>query len=160
MIAWLAWFFLVLPLFLLDGYLAARWLPLPCLTLALVLFLGLRARPGAVPGLLACAALARGLLMEGDAAGHLLVLGVPVAALIVARGAVVLRHPLVVAAVSAALAILVAKLPVLLARFGEAAPRVASLNGGQILWAALLVPVAAALLRRLPPLSAFAEEGP
>jgi hypothetical protein len=97
--------------------------------------------------------------MEGDAAGHLLVLGLPVAALALVRGAPWLAHPLAVAFTSAGLAVAVAKLPALLVRFGDAAPRVASLESGQVLLAAVLVPLAAALLRRLPPLCSFAEDG-
>ena len=58
MIAWGVWFFVALPLFLLDSWLAATVWPVPGLTFALCLFLALHARASALPGLLICAALA------------------------------------------------------------------------------------------------------
>lgn len=157
MIAWLLWFFLALPLFMLDGFLTRSITPLPALTLALALFLGLHARATAVPGLLICAGLARAVLMQGDAAAHVLVLGVPVLVLVALRGALSSGHWLWQAAAAALLALCVPKLPALLARFGDAAPLVSSVTGGQVLWAAVLVPFVAALLRWLPPLSSFTE---
>lgn len=157
MIAWGVWFFVALPLFLLDSWLAARLWPMPGLTFALCMFLGLHARATALPGLLVCAALARSALVGGDAAVHVLILGIPVSALVPLR-VVFYRQRLLWQCVAAAfLALTVPRVTAFLGRFAEATPPVAPVSWEQVLWAVALVPGLTWLLRHMPPLSAFRE---
>ena len=102
---WFLWFFGSLPLFVLDGWFVHAVAPVPAFTLATCLYCGLYARLGTVPGLLLCAALARSVLIPGDAALHLLVLGLPVAALLPTRGVFARSHVLWQALASAFLAV-------------------------------------------------------
>lgn len=157
MIGWALWFFLALPLFLVDGWLVQMACPVPCLTFALCLFLGLFARPSALPGLLLCAALARSLLIGGDTAVHVLILGIPVAILVPLRSVFYPQNPLWQCAAAAFLALAVPKLTGLLGRVAETVPTASTVGWTQLLAAVVLVPIAALGLRRLPPLSLFRE---
>jgi len=157
MVVWVLWFFAALPLFLLDGWLAGRLWPVPNLTFAFCLFLGLHARPSALPGLLVCAALARSVTIGGDAALHVLILGIPTSVLLPLRVLFYRRHVLWQCAAAGFLALTVPKVTAFLGRFAETAPPVGSVTLSQILWAFALVPPACWLLRVLPPLSAFRE---
>ena len=104
-----------------------------------------------------CAGLARGVLLPGDAALHVLVLGVPVAVLLPAR-AVFFRGSTVLQCVAAAfLAVSTPKIAALLGRVTDQAPTALSVTIADVIWAALLVPPATWLLRRLPPLAQFQE---
>ena len=157
MIVWPVWFFLSLPLFLLDGWLAHHVWPIPSLTFAFCLYLGLHARVRALPGLLVCAALARSVMVGGDAAVHVLILGIPASVLLPLR-AVFYRRTVVWQWMAAAfLALTIPKITAFLGRFAEIAPTVAPVSWPQILWACAVVPPAAWLMRYLPPLSVFRE---
>ncbi len=157
MIAWVLWFFMALPLFLLDGWFSGfETLPMPDLTLALCLFMAMHARPASLPGLLIFAGLARTVVLDGDAALHILALGIPVAVLVPARVMFFRRHALWQCLAAGFLTLALAKVGALLGRFadGEIA---ASVSFVDVMWAMLLVPPAAWILRSLPPLSRFRE---
>jgi hypothetical protein len=153
MIALLVWFFVALPWFLLDGWLAAS-LPAPDLTLVLCLFLGLYARPRAVPLLLISSALARACLSGGGLGFHVLALGIPIAILLPGR---ILFFRLWIWQVAGAVFLCFAlpRIEGLLARLASSAPPPEPAAG--LLACALLAPPAAWLLATLPPLKAFVE---
>lgn len=157
MIAWLLWFFVALPLLILDGQLAAWAWPIPALTLAVCLDLSLFVRARSIPGLLVCTALARSVLLGGDAALHVLVLGIPIAVLVPLRALLFRGHLLLQVAAAVFLTVTMPDVAGLLDRLapGGAPPLPASWS--QLLWAAVVVPPATAVLRRLPPLSAFQD---
>ena len=159
MIRWVVWFFAVLPVFVLDGWLVRVLWPVPALTLAVGLFLGLSARLAALPGLLLCAALARSVLVPGDAALHVLVLGIPVAVLVPLRAVFSRRHLLWQGAAAGFLALSVPAVTNFMGRFVATAPVPVATGWEQILWAAVLAPPSAWLLSRVPPLSGFVEPG-
>lgn len=158
MIAWGLWFFLALPFFLLDGWLASRSVPGLDLTLAFCLYLALFARPQSLPGLLVVAGLARSVVLDGDAAVHVLALGVPVAVLVPLRTLLSRHHPAWQGLASAFLAWTEPHMGGLLARISQQpAPDETAATVVSILAATVLVPLATWLLRRLPPLRFFAE---
>lgn len=157
MIRWPLWFFLALPLFMLDGWLAERVMPVPALTFAVCLYLGSFARLSALPGLLVCAALARSVLIGGDAAVHVLVLGLPIAALVPFRSVFYPQTLAWQASAGVFLALVVPKVTGLLARVAEAAPTVEPVGWTQLLVAAAAVPLATWVLRCTPPLLLFNE---
>ena len=157
MIAWGVWFFVALPLFLLDSWLAAAVWSVPGLTFALCMFLGLYARVSALPGLLLCAALARSVLVGGDAALHVLILGIPVSVLVPLRLVFYRRRILWQCVAAGFLALTVPRVTVFLGRFAEAPPSVAPVGWEQILWAVALVPGLTWMLQHTPPLSSFRE---
>ena len=157
MIRWAVWFFAALPLLLADAWLSRTLWPVPVLTLGFCLFCALFARTGAVPGLLVCVALARSVLGGGDAAVHVLVLGMPIAVLLPLRVLFSASHTLWQCAAAGFLAFALPKLSGLFARVLDSLPPPAPLDGTQVLWAVLLVPPASWLLQRLPPLAAFRE---
>lgn len=158
MIAWGAWFFLALPFFLLDGWLAAHALPGLDLTLAFCLYLALFARSRALPGLLVMAGLARSVVLDGDAALHVLALGVPVAVLVPLRVFFSRHHLAWQGLASAFLALTEPHMTALLAHLSEQpAPDDSPTTVLSILAAAALVPAATWLLRQLPPLRGFVE---
>lgn len=157
MIAWVLWFFLALHLFLLDGFLVgvSHWFP--DLSLVVGLFCVLYARPSALPGILICAALSRSVLLEGGAASHLLILGLPVAVLLPLRVVFSKRSLLWQCLAAGFLAFMVPRLTGLLFRLtgeGVAGMDVTSLD---IFVAMCVVPVVTWLLRSLPPLSMLQE---
>ncbi len=158
MIAWLLWFFLALHLFLLDGYLAAWSEWFPDLALVVSLYCVLHARPAVLPGVLLCAALSRSVLVEGSAASHLLVLGLPVAALLPLRG-VFSRTSLLWQCLAAGfLAFMMPRVAGLLFRMtGDGVPGM-HLSSLQIFVAMVVVPLLTSLLRSLPPLSLLQED--
>ena len=158
MIAWLLWFFLALHLFLLDGYLAGLTAAAPELSLAVALFCALYARPSALPGLLLCAALSRSVLMEGTAASHLLILGMPVAVLLPMRILFSRGSVLWPCLASGFLAFVMPRVGGFLFRLtGDGTPGL-SLNGFEIFLAMCIVPLVTLLLRTVPPLSMFEEK--
>lgn len=159
MIPWLLWFFLSLHLFLLDGFLAARLPACPDLALCVALFCALHARTQLLAGVLFCAALSRSVLMEGGLCAHLLLLGIPVAVLLPLRG-LFAAHSLLWPSVAAGfLAFALPRLAGLLHRITDEVLTTAPPTGLQILLSMVLVPLVTALLRRLPPLRMFEEEG-
>jgi hypothetical protein len=160
MIAWLLWFFLALHLFLLDGLLAGLTDVVPDLSLAVALFCSLYARSRALPGLLLCAALSRSVLMEGNAALHLLILGVPVAVLLPLRSVFSRGSVLWPCLASGFLAFVMPRLSGLLFRLtGDGGPAL-PMTGFEIFIAMCAIPVFTLALRSLPPLSLFQEDGP
>ena len=154
---WAVWTFSALPLFVLDGWLVAVLWPLPALTLALCLYCALFARLAALPGLLVVAALARSVLLGGDAAAHLLALGIPVALLVPARNVFSRRHLPWQAVVAVFLAVALPQLGSLLARVAGGGAIGWAPGWDQALLAALVVPPCTWLLRLLPPLRWFEE---
>ncbi|MCA8954465.1 MAG: hypothetical protein KDC87_00235 [Planctomycetes bacterium] len=160
MMVWALWWFGVLHLLLLDGYVSrlTGWLPAPAL--AVPLFCVLFARPGALPGLLAGAALARSVLLEGNAAVHVLILGVPVAALLPFRTVFAPGSILWQALASGFLAFMLPRVASLLFRItGEGAP-VSPATSLEILLAMCVVPLWTRLLRAVPPMRTFEDEQP
>jgi hypothetical protein len=156
-IAWVLWWILVLHLFLLEGVVAARGLPVLDLSVAICLFMALFARPRAVPGLLISTALARAALVPGSAALHVLALGIPVAVLLPLRGVLSRNLYLWQCAVTAFLAITQPRLLGLLGRLTSEELPVGALGAQRLFWAMLLLPPLVSLLRRLPPLRLFQE---
>lgn len=157
MIAWVLWFFLALHLFLLDGFLVgvSQWFP--DLSLTVGLFCVLYARPSALPGILICAALSRSVLLDGSAASHLLILGLPVAVLLPLRVVFSKTSVLWQCLASGFLAFMMPRLTGLLFRVtgeGVLGTEVSSLD---IFVAMCVVPVFTWLLRSLPPLSMLQE---
>lgn len=157
MIAWVLWFFLALHLFLLDGFLVgvSQWFP--DLSLTVALFCVLYARPSALPGILICAALSRSVLLDGSAASHLLILGLPVAVLLPLRVVFSKTSVLWQCLASGFLAFMMPRLTGLLFRVtgeGVLGTEVSSLD---IFVAMCVVPVFTWLLRSLPPLSMLQE---
>ena len=157
MIAWVPWFFLALHLFLLDGYLSGLSQAVPELSLAVALFCGLYARPGALPGLLLCAAVSRAVLMEGSAASHLLILGMPVAVLLPMRGMFSRGSVLWPCLASGFLAFVMPRIGGFLFRLTGDGGAGVPLTGFEIFLAMCVVPLITLLLRSLPPLSLFEE---
>jgi hypothetical protein len=158
LLAWPLWFFMALPLLLLDGVGRAALGPFHVdLTLALCHWLVRDARTRALPVLLLCASLARATVLGGEVAYHALTLGLPVAGFLPLRGAL-LRAPFAAQALLAgALAVALPRLGAFLQRFGESGAGPGDLRVAAVLWAAVTVPLAARLMRRLPPLSLLEE---
>lgn len=157
MIAWVLWFFLALHLFLLDGFLISVSDWFPDLSLTVGLFCVLYARPSALPGILLCAALSRSVLLEGSAASHLLILGLPVAVLLPLRAVFSKRSVVWQCLASGFLAFMIPRLAGLLFRVtgeGVGGTDVSSLD---IFVAMCVIPVFTWLLRSLPPLSMLQE---
>ncbi|MEM7205888.1 MAG: hypothetical protein AAF628_36880 [Planctomycetota bacterium] len=157
MICWVLAFYVPFGLLVLDGWLAHLLLEVPVLTLALCMFLALQARASAVPGLLVCTALARSVLVGGDAALHVLTLGLPVAALVPLRGVFFFGHLLWQAAAAAFLVLALPVAAALIARLVDDAPPIAGVGGAQLACAILCVPPATWLLGALPPFSLLRE---
>ncbi|MBK8978244.1 MAG: hypothetical protein IPM29_20255 [Planctomycetes bacterium] len=154
------WFVLAPLWFLLDGWLAAQ-LPVRCdLAAALCLTLGFATRASAVPALLACGALGRAALEDGDLSLHFLALGIPVAVLLPARSLFDERSFVVRAVACGALALAVPRLTVAFAELsGQSAAPVSPGLGG-VLATMVLGPLAARGLGRLPPLRTFRADRP
>ena len=159
MIAWVLWFFLALHLFLLDGFLTGLWEWLPDFSLVIGLFCVLYARSSALPGILICAALSRSVLLEGSAASHLLVLGLPVAVLLPLRVVFSKGSVLWQCLAAGFLAFMAPRLTGLLFRItGDGVPGL-DVSSLDIFLAMCLVPVFTRLLRSIPPLSMLQESG-
>jgi hypothetical protein len=152
------WFFVSAWWFLADAWLAhalGAWRI--DLAVAFGVFACCAARASALPWLLACAGIARALALGGGACVHVLILGVPVAALFPLR-----RLPapawLVQLGIAALLALALPALSALAQRAGEAAPPPLPRPPlGLLLWSTATAPLAAAVLGRLPPLWFFRE---
>jgi hypothetical protein len=150
------WFFVSLWWFLADAWLARAAAGFAVdLGVAFCLFAALSARASALPWLVLCAALARALVCGGAACVHVLLLGVPIAALFPLRRAA-LPHWLVAILAAAILAAALPGLSALAQRLAEGAPpplpRASWLS---LLWTMGTAPIAAAVLGRLPPLWFF-----
>lgn len=157
MIAWLVWFFGVLPLLVFDAWLRCRSAWSPDLTLAICSFAALQARPAALPGLLLCTALARSVVEPGGMAVHMLLLGIPVAALLPLRILFYRRELVVQVAAAGFLALALPHLTGFLARLAPEAGLSLEAARRNLLAALILVPPAAFGLGVLPPLRWFAE---
>ncbi len=158
MIAWVLWFFVVLHLFLLDGVLAGVSDLFPDMALAIALYCALYARPTALPGLLLCAAVSRSVLVDGGAALHLLILGIPVAVLLPMRALFSKISVLWPCLASGFLAFVMPRVAGLLYRVADDGVPWGSLTGLQIFVAVCLVPAITQGLRMLPPLSLLQED--
>ncbi|MHC4851655.1 MAG: hypothetical protein ACYTKC_00310 [Planctomycetota bacterium] len=164
MIAWILWLFVALHLFLLDGFLKQvlvlpGGLPVaPDLTVCIGLFLGLFARPSALPGLLFCAALSRSVFLPGSVFWHMLVLGIPVALLLPLRVVFSQRSPLWQCAAAGFLAYVMPRLAGLLFRLTAQGDAMVHTTAADVFVAMCLVPMMTWVLRALPPLSLFEEE--
>ncbi len=159
MIAWILAVFVPAPLIALDGWLAGSDWPAPDLTVALGVYLALFIRQTALPAFLVLVGIARGLLLPGDGALHVLAMGAPVALLLPVRGIVFRRNVLVQAGIAVALALLMPRVGQLLGRLGGDASAYVPEAIGWIRLAevAVLVPLAVWLLRRLPPFAQLEE---
>ena len=153
------WFFVSAWWFLADAWLAevaGVWRV--DLAVAFAVFAVFIARAGALPWLLLCAGLARALVLGGGPCVHMLMLGVPVAALVPLRRTAAPAF-VVQALVAALLALALPGLSVLMQRFAEgAAPLQARPSFLGLLWTMGTAPLAAVVLGRLPPLWFFREE--
>ncbi len=156
---WLLWFLLVPQGFLLVGYLDGTRLPRLDFAVLVCLYLAFFADRRMLPLLLLGAALGRALVDEAAVPVQILVLGVPTAVLLPLRGLFLGRRWLWQALAGALCAIAVPKLAGLCGRLFDQPTQSAGLDGYAVLWAALLLPPLLAILRRLPPLAAFVEEG-
>lgn len=164
MIGWVLWLFVALHLYLLDGFLKQILvLPgglalAPDLTVCIGLFLGLFARPSALPGLLFCAALSRSVFLPGSVFWHMLVLGLPVAMLLPLRVVFSARSPLWQCAAAGFLAYLMPRLAGLLLRLTAQGGASAHTTAAEVFVAMCLVPLMTWVLRVVPPLSLFEEQ--
>lgn len=155
-VAWLVWFVIVPQLFWLDRVLAGTLARPLDLGLSVCFVLALFARPGTLPALLLATAVGRSLIDDGSVALHFLALGVPVAALIPARA--VFRGYVWQACAAVFLAIAVPRVSGFFARLTHATLEpIEPASLAAVLWAAVLVPPVAWLLRQLPPLVSFME---
>lgn len=154
---WVWWFLLVPQGFLLVGYL--RDLGLPAIDMAVfsALYLAWFAQARALPVLLVAVAIGRALVDEATLPVHVLVIGVPVAALLPLRSMFVAQRWVWQAAAAALLAVLVPKLSALCGRLFDQPSAAATLDPWQVLWAALLLPPLLLAARLLPPFRAFTE---
>lgn len=151
------WFFVAAWWFLADGWLAATMGSYrPDLAVAFCLFAVFTARAPALPWLVLCAGLARGVVAGGAPALHVLLLGTPVALLFPLRR-LELPAALVHAAAAAGLAVLLPLWSAVLPGGGDPLPR-QRLPGVLALLSTMgTAPLAAALLGRLPPLWFYRE---
>ncbi len=152
------WFFVVAWWFLADAWLlqvAGPWRV--DLAVALCVFAVFGARASALPWLLVCAGIGRALVYGGGPCVHLLLLGVPIAALFPLRR---LAMPawILHASVACILALALPAGSALAQRIAEGAPPLLGRPAlGELLWTMCTAPLAAALLGRLPPLWFFRE---
>lgn len=160
MMRWLAWFVLVPQVFVLLGFAGERGLPIVDGGALLCLFLAMFADPRALPGLLLGAAVGRAVVDEATVPVQILVLGVPVAAMLPLRLLFYRQHVWWQVATAALFAVAVPKLAGLCGQLFDQPSASSGLDAERVLWTALLGPALLALLRRLPPLSPFAERAP
>jgi hypothetical protein len=157
---WLLWFLLAPQGFVLLGQ-CERWSLPPCdCAVLLCLFLALFAQGGALPGLLLGAAMGRALVDEAMLPVQLLVLGIPVAVLLPLRSLLFGQRWVFQCAAAALCALAVPRLSGLCGQWFDQPSAAAVVDGARVAWTALLAPPVLALLRRLPPLRAFAEVAP
>ena len=152
---WLWWFLLVPQGFLLVGYLRDLGLPALDMTVFAALYLAWFAQAPALPLMLVGVAIGRALVDEASLPVHILVVGVPVAALLPLRSLFVAQRWLWQAAAAALLAVLVPKLSALCGRLFDQPSAASTLDPWQVLWAALLLPPLLLAARLLPPFRAF-----
>ncbi len=128
------------------------------LTVTLCLLGVFTVRAGMLPWFVFCAALGRAAVHGGAPAVHVLVVGIPIAALFPLRrlaghGAFVWQM-----GGAALLAVLLPRLSILLQRLVETAPLALPVPGLRLVaWSMVATPLLALLLRRLPPLCFFRE---
>lgn len=160
MIRWPLWFLLVPPGFVVVGWLVELGVPGFDLAAVLCLFCALFARPQSLPGLLLGAAIGRALVDEAAIPVQMLVLGVPIAVLLPLR-ALFFRQQLwwqVAALLLCTLAI--QKLAQLGGQWFAQPSASAVFSAERLFWTIAIGPPLLWLLRRLPPLAAFAERSP
>lgn len=165
-LAWVGWFWLAPLLYWLDRVCALTLadgtvIRLVEFDLGVAFVAAVLARTATLPGILACAAVARSLLDGGPVALHLLTLALPVAALLPLRAVFVRRSLWRQIGTAAALAVLVPRIFGLFARLSATAvPMVHAVPAPSLLTvgvAMVVVPLFGMLLGFLPPLSAFVE---
>jgi hypothetical protein len=158
MIGWLLWFFAAPLVFVLDGVLAGV-LPVHLdLAAALCLVFALHSRVAALPGLLFCAALGRGLLVDGDLPLHFLAMGLPIALLLPLRHIFDRRAVAWQFVAAAFFAVTVPRTTVFLGNLsGQDVGVSAGRELGIVLLSALILPLVAKVARSVPPLSLFTE---
>lgn len=152
------WFFVAAWWFLADAWLLARLGGLAVdLAAAFCVFAALQARAACLPWLVLCAGLARALILGGTACLHVVLLGLPIAALFPMRRLAVpawLRY----ACVAGVAALALPGLASLAHRLLDGAPPPLPRPGWSALpWTMLTAPLAARLLGRLPPLWFYRE---
>lgn len=157
---WLWWFLLVPQGYLVAGWAGERGLPIVDLGALLCLFCALFADARQLPGLLLGAALGRAVVDEASIPVQLLVLGVPIAVLLPLRSLFYRQQLWWQIAVALLCAVAVPKLALLCGRWFDQPSASAQLDAERVLWTVLLGPPLLWLLRRLPPLSPFAERSP
>ncbi|MCC6669954.1 MAG: hypothetical protein IT458_02755 [Planctomycetes bacterium] len=156
-LAFVVWVALVLHLYLLDGVLAAHVGVLLDAQILLGLYLALFVRPGWIPPLLVAAGLCRSVLVEGDTALHVLVLGIPVAALVPFRRVFARHHVLWNCVATILLGVALPRVGGLLVPLAPGAAAVPAPALADLLVLAVTMPLALAALRRLPPFRTFQE---
>ena len=158
MIAWLVWFFVAPHLFWLERWLVDVFGVPVQFGLAVCFVLALFVRTSALPGLLFGAAAASSLLGDGPIALHFLAFGLPVAVLIPLRTVFFRGAILWQGAAAAFLALAVPRVGQFFARLiGVTADSIVMPSGVGVMFAMLLVPGLAWVLRKTPPLRAFQE---
>lgn len=157
MIAAFVWLWVALHLYVLEGMLVQAGWPRVDVSACACLFFGLFARTGWLPLLVLATALARAVLVPGDAAFHFLVLGIPTGMLVPLRRLFARRDLLWQALCAGALVIALPRLGSLLARAFALDLPPAPTTWTQALTSIVLVPAFTLLLRVLPPLSRFVE---
>lgn len=151
------WFLVGLHLSILQGWVAAHGWPWIDAGAALALFLGFHARIRAIPALLVAAGVARGVLLVGGPALHVLALGIPVAVLLPMRAVFFRRQPVWQVVAAAFLVVAVPRVGMFLAGLLQRPPPPPAPGAWHVLAAAVLVPAMVAVLMRLPPLRPCVE---
>lgn len=157
---WLLWFLLAPHSFLLAGLWRDAGLPPVDASVACCVYLAFFAERAAVPWLLLACAAGRAVVDEAALPVQILVLGVPVAAMLPLRLLFYRQHVWWQVATAALFAVAVPKLAGLCGQLFDQPSASSGLDAERVLWTALLGPALLALLRRLPPLSPFAERAP
>jgi hypothetical protein len=155
---WALWFLLAPQAYLVAGLWRDAGLPPFDMAVAWCLFLGFFAERGAVPWLLLGCALGRALVDEASLPVQVLVLGVPVAVLLPLRAWIFGQRWGWQVLAATGCAVVVPKLAGLFGAWFSQPSQSAYLDGYAVAWSALLVPPLLALVRRLPPCRAFAED--
>lgn len=154
---WLLWFLLAPHSFLLAGLWRDAGLPPIDASVACCVYLAFFAERAAVPWLLLACAAGRAVVDEAALPVQILVLGVPIAVLLPLRAWFFGQRWLWQAVAAAACAVAVPRLAGMFGRLFDQPSAGSHLDGVAVAWAALLVPPALWIARRLPPCRPFEE---